>query len=174
MATISLHVLPHKEQGSPGCWRHRFITYKPQKPGHHLGAPAKTRCCGEGSTELHFLPALAAAQQLFPVYLLYYFLGYTSRCSQLNPCVCHPTAPRLARGCRTAAQSRVRTPKARLSLAGQGLLSVVAPTATSTALQKVPCGTRDTAPSQASLADLTPADQPNLGKPSGFPPGSLC
>lgn len=149
MATISLHVLPHKEQSSPGKqhnWRHQFITYKPRKPGHHLGAPAKTRYCGQGSTELHFLPALAAAQQLFPVYLLYYFLGYTSSCTQLNPCLCHPTSPRLARCCGTAARSRVRTPKARLSLAGQGLLSVVALMATSTAPQKVPCGTRDMAP----------------------------
>lgn len=98
------------------------------------------------ATELHFLAALAAAQQLFPVYLLYYFLGYTSSCTQLNPCLCHPTSPRLARCCGTAARSRVRTPKARLLLAGQGLLSVVALMATSTALQKVPCGTRDMAP----------------------------
>lgn len=43
--------------------------------------------------ELHFLPALAAAQQLFLVYLLGYFLGYTGSCSQLNPCSAWATLP---------------------------------------------------------------------------------
>lgn len=66
--------------------------------------------------------------------------------------------------------------KARLSWVEQGLPNVVTLMVTSMALQKEPCrgqGTigesSDLAQPQALQADLKPADQLNLGKPSGFP-----
>lgn len=85
------HSPPQLEGGTALADTHHLVCpscSKHPKLGSNLRAPVKKmRCCGEGRAELHFLPALVAAQQLFPVYLLSYFLGYTSSCSLLNPCL---------------------------------------------------------------------------------------